>query len=222
MKRVIIFDVDGTLLNTIETITYHVNKAIEKYGVEAVDSSFTTGILGYSSRYLIEKVLEYRGFEYTEESLNQILDTYHKSYQSDVAYLTKAYDGITDLLEGLKGDGYLLASISNKPEHTLSVLYKEIDFNKYFDFSLGQVDSIPKKPSPNMVYELMKALDLKKEELVFVGDTEVDYETAKNADIDFIAVTWGFRTKESLVSLNPKYMVDSVKELEDLIRGGSL
>lgn len=222
MKRVIIFDVDGTLLNTIETITYHVNKAIEKYGVEAVDSSFTTGILGYSSRYLIEKVLEYRGFEYTEESLNQILDTYHKSYQSDVAYLTKAYDGITDLLEGLKSDGYLLASISNKPEHTLSVLYKEIDFNKYFDFSLGQMDSIPKKPSPNMVYELMKALDLKKEELVFVGDTEVDYETAKNADIDFIAVTWGFRTKESLVSLNPKYMVDSVKELEDLIRGGSL
>lgn len=220
MKKFVVFDVDGTLLDTIETITFHVNKTIEKLGLEAVTSDFTAGILGYSSVYLIEKTLEFRGYEYTEEKLDEILDYYHRSYQSKVSYLTKAYEGILDLLVYLKGEGYGLASISNKPDHTLSVLYEEIDFNKYFDFVLGQVDDIAKKPNPDMVYRLMDEFNLEKEDLVFVGDTEVDYETAKNAGVDFIAVTWGFRTKEELAKLKPEYMVDTVSELKDTIKEG--
>ena len=217
MKKLIIFDVDGTILDTIETITYHVNKMLKTLDLEAVSSSFTGGILGYSSKYLIEKVLDHKGYSYDEEELERLLDVYHKSYQSEVAYLTKPYSGIVHLLEKLKDEGLFLAALSNKPHHTLSVLFKEIDFNKYFDYVIGQRDDVPKKPSPDMVFEIMDKFDLDKDDLCMIGDTEVDYETAKNAKIEFIAVTWGFRTKDELLELNPEFIADDVTELGALI-----
>lgn len=217
MKKLIIFDVDGTILDTIETITYHVNKMLKTLDLEAVSSSFTGGILGYSSRYLIEKVLDHKVYPYDEDELERLLDVYHKSYQNEVAYLTKPYSGIVHLLEKLKNEGVLLAALSNKPHHTLSVLFKKIDFNNYFDYVIGQKDEIPKKPNPDMVFEIRDKFGLKNEDLCMVGDTEVDYETAKNAKIEFIAVTWGFRTKDQLLELNPEFIADDITELGALI-----
>lgn len=220
MKKLLIFDVDGTILDTMETITFHINKAINEYGIEPVDSSYTASILGYSSVFLLEKVLEFRDYKCDKNKFTEILDTYHKSYQDDVTHLTKPYDGIREMLSDLKDKGYLLAALSNKPEHTLSVLFDKIDFNKYFDYSTGQIDDIPKKPDPYMINFLIDKFSLEKEDVCLIGDTEVDFETAKNAGIDFIAVTWGFRTKKQLEDLNPKFIVDDVGELRKLIAEG--
>lgn len=219
MKKLLIFDVDGTVLDTIETITFHINKAINEFGIESVDSSYTSSVLGYSSVFLMEKVLQYRNYEYDMDTFNEILDLYHKYYQGDVSYLTKPYEGIVEMLTYLRDKGYILTALSNKPDHTLSVLFDKIDFKKYFDFSIGQVDDIPKKPDPYMINYIVDKYSLKKEDICLIGDSEVDFKTAKNADIDFIAVTWGFRTKEQLESLNSKYIVDSVKELREVIEG---
>lgn len=201
----------------METITFHINQAIGRYGISPVTSDYTASILGYSSVYLLEKVLEYRGYKCDKKRFNEILDLYHKSYQDDVTYLTKPYDGIIDMLLDLKKRGFILGTLSNKPEHTLSVLFNEIDFNKYFDYTTGQIDAIPKKPDPHMVLQMMDKYSLDKKDVCFIGDTEVDFNTAKNAGIDFIAVTWGFRTRRQIEDLNPKYIVEDIEELKNTI-----
>ncbi|MDO5026760.1 MAG: HAD family hydrolase [Tissierellia bacterium] len=220
MKKLIIFDIDGTTLDTMETITFHINKALEKYGIEPVDTSYTSSILGYSSVYLMEKVLEYRGVEYDQDKFKEILDTYHNSYQSQVTHLTKPYEGIIQALKDLREMGYILVALSNKPEHTLSVLFEEMDLYKYFDFVRGQVDEDPRKPDPYMVNLILDKYSVDKEDAILIGDTEVDYETARNSQMDFIAVSWGFRSKKQLEELNPSHIVDDVKEMMALIKEG--
>lgn len=219
MKKLIVFDVDGTLLDTIETITFHINKTLETIGVEKVDSRFTSKVLGYSSRFLMEEVLKSRGYKYENKELDRLLDVYHDFYRADVSYLTRPYDGVIELLEDLKASGYMLAALSNKPDHTLSVLFNEIDFNKYFDYVSGQRDEIAKKPKPDMVYEIRDRLGISLGEMCLVGDTEVDFKTSQNSGIDFIAVSWGFRTKEQLEALAKFRIVDTVEELKEKIKG---
>ena len=220
MKKLLIFDVDGTTLDTMETITFHINRALAQYGIEPVDISYTGSILGYSSVYLMEKVLEYRGYDYDDEKFKEILDTYHKSYQADVTHLTKPYDGIIEALVDFRKKGYTLVALSNKPDHTLSVLFKAMDLYKYFDYVKGQEDGTPRKPDPYMVNYILDKYSMSKDQAILIGDTEVDYETAKNSGLTFIAVTWGFRTREELKRLDPQYMVDDVFGLRKIIEEG--
>ena len=217
MKKLLIFDVDGTTLDTLDTIVHFVNLTMKDLGLDRFDKEEIVNSIGYSSDYLIKSALDLRGYEYYEEKLKNALDIYHRHYQADVTHLTKPYEGIEDLLVELKQKGYLLGAVSNKPEHTLSIVFKELDFAKYFDYSIGQIDNIPKKPEPNMIYMLKDKFEIDEEDITIIGDTEVDYHTAMNANVEFIAVTWGFRSKDQLLTLNPKHIVDSVDQLRDLI-----
>lgn len=220
MSKLIIFDVDGTLLNTLDTISYHVNRSFEKLGLEGFSSQEVSAVLGYSSVFLIESLLKKRGFVYDENSLKECVEAYHKNYQAAVGYLTHPYEGIVELLIELRALGYKLVALSNKPDHTLSKLFREIDFDKYFDYTMGQVDELPKKPDPYMVDKIIDKYQIDKKDAILVGDSEVDYQTALNAGLDFVAVSWGFRSREYLQRLNPKYIVDTSEELLNLIKGG--
>lgn len=224
MTKIIIFDVDGTILNTIDTIRYHVNKTFEGLGLEGFTNKEVEEVLGYSSNYLIESLLKKRGLDYDEALLKKTVDDYHKNYQKEVSRFTKPYEGIVDILINLREEGYGLVALSNKPQHTLSRLFKNIDFEKYFDYYMGQEDGFPKKPDPYMVNKILDRFSVDKKDVILVGDSEVDYMTAKNSGIGFIAVSWGFRSRDYLIGLKPDNLVDTsedlLKLLKKILKGG--
>lgn len=220
MRKLLIFDVDGTTLDTLDTIIYFVNLTMVDLGLDIFEKEEIINSIGYSSEYLIKEALNKRNYDYDDEELQRVMGIYHKHYQSDVTYMTKPYDGIVELLENLKSQGYLLAALSNKPEHTLSKVFEALDFAKYFDFSIGQIDNIPKKPEPNMVYMIKEKFGVSLDDICLIGDTEVDYNTAKNASVEFIGVSWGFRTIEELSQLHITHLAHSVKELGELLNSG--
>lgn len=217
MKKLFILDVDGTTLDTIETITYYVNRTLIQAKLEPVTSSEIAQLMGYSSRYLIEHAMALRGFEVTDEKIDEAMDYYHACYQSDVTYMTKAYEGILEMIEEIKAGGHVVVALSNKPDHTLQIIFDKMDLNKDFDFVLGQKDELPKKPDPAMVYDIMERFGIARESTWFIGDTEVDFETAENASVNFIGVSYGFRSKEQMQALNPEYLFDDVASMRDFI-----
>ena len=218
MTKFIIFDVDGTILNTIDTIRYHVNSTFEGLGLEGFTNHEVEEVLGYSSNYLIESLLKKRAVDYDEILLKKTVDDYHRSYQEEVSRFTKPYEGVIDILINLKEKGYGLVALSNKPQHTLSRLFKDIDFEKYFDYYMGQEDGFPKKPDPYMVNKIRERFSLDKKDAILVGDSEVDYMTAENSGIAFIAVSWGFRSRDYLLGLKPRYLVDTSEDLLKLLK----
>ena len=214
-KRLIIFDVDGTLLNTIDTIAFHGNRALRELGFDEMDVSDFIRFVGNSSLDLVQRLLEKQGV-YDPKEVKKVMDLYHKYYQKDVTYLTHPYDGILDLVKDLSKRGYIVTAISNKPDHTLRIVIDEMEIADLFDFSQGQMDDIEKKPSAQMVNILLEKFGVRKEDACIIGDSEVDIQTGKNADIKTVAVSWGFRSEEELRSLDPDWLVHEVDELRAL------
>ncbi|NLW52290.1 MAG: HAD-IA family hydrolase [Tissierellia bacterium] len=214
-KRLIIFDVDGTLLNTIDTIAFHGNRALRELGFDEMDVSDFMRFVGNSSLALVQRLLEKQGV-YDPKEVKKVMDLYHKYYQKDVTYLTHPYDGILDLVKDLSKRGYIVTAISNKPDHTLRIVIDEMEIADLFDFSQGQMDDIEKKPSAQMVNILLEKFGVRKEDACIIGDSEVDIQTGKNADIKTVAVSWGFRSEEELRSLDPDWLVHEVDELRAL------
>lgn len=214
-KRLIIFDVDGTLLNTIGTIAFHGNRALRELGFDEMDVSDFMRFVGNSSLALVQRLLEKQGV-YDPKEVKKVMDLYHKYYQKDVTYLTHPYDGILDLVKDLSKRGYIVTAISNKPDHTLRIVIDEMEIADLFDFSQGQMDDIEKKPSAQMVNILLEKFGVRKEDACIIGDSEVDIQTGKNADIKTVAVSWGFRSEEELRSLDPDWLVHEVDELRAL------
>lgn len=217
--KLIAFDVDGTLLDTLDTITYHVNDTLVDYGFKEVnDAKYMLSILGYGSRYLIEKSIQYHEKDYdNEEKIEEVLQEYTKRYNANPSYLTKVYPGLEDLVKYLKDKGYLVAAYSNKPDNVLRPLMEDIFKKGLFDHIEGQKDGAPSKPHPQVLNSIIDMFNLDKKKVVYVGDSDVDVETAKNAGVVSLAVSWGFRSRDFLEKLNPDYLVDTAEEAKDII-----
>ena len=129
---------------------------------------------------------------------------------------TCTYDGIPEALQYLKIKGYRLAVVSNKGQEAVTTLHNKF-FRNYAEFSLGETSVIPKKPAPQMILEALRRFNLTPAEAVYVGDSEVDFQTAKNAGTDVILVTWGFRDKDFLASLKPTFLINRPSELTSIL-----
>ena len=217
LDKLVIFDIDGTVLNTIETIAFHGNRALKELGFKEMDVDYFRKFIGNSSRYLIEKLLETQGAELSEENIVGVMDLYHKYYQEGVSYLTHEYEGMLDLVRDVRKAGNIACAISNKPDHTLSILFTELDINKEFDFVQGQKDDVKKKPDPFIVDMLVDKYGVKKEDTYIIGDSEVDIMTGKNANVRTIGVLWGFRSKNEIEEKNPDFLVEDIYELRSLL-----
>jgi phosphoglycolate phosphatase len=213
-NKAVVFDLDGTLLDTVDTISYHLNRALSECGFDTVNREKTRAFVGNGPRRLIERAL---GEKLTQESYDAVFGIYDKSYNASPSYLTKPYSGIVDLVLNLKKEGYLIGIISNKQEKIVQKTVKEV-FGDLFDSVLGQVDNIPVKPDPKAMARVFDSLGVAPSMTVYVGDSEVDIISGHNIGAKkTIGVTWGFRSKDTLVDAGAEYIADSADELYKMI-----
>ena len=208
-KNTIIFDLDGTLLNTLEDLTDGVNHTLCQYGFPEKTRQEVRRALGNGARWLIRSSLPE---EVPAPELDQVLKDYEAYYQEHCRIKTGPYDGILELLEDLKRRQVKMAIISNKGDGAVRELNRQY-FSEYISTAQGVHEGIRRKPSPDAVLEALKKLESSPKDAVYVGDTEVDYETAKNAGLDCVLVSWGFRDREQLKLLQPDLLIDTPQEL---------
>jgi phosphoglycolate phosphatase len=213
MIKGIIFDMDGTILDTLTDIKLSVNHAlsIKKYPLKT-DEDIKKAV-GNGAYKLIERVVP----DYLlEQEIKEVFSLYQAYYDQNSNTHTKLYPNILRLLRTLKEYGFYLGVVSNKFEHLVNELNTKM-FENLFDVSIGEVKGIPIKPNPDMLYKALKVLNLENSEVLFVGDSEVDMDTAKNANIVSVGVTWGFRDQELLIKHHAKYIINEPFELIDII-----
>lgn len=211
MRKLVIFDLDGTLLNTIPDIASAVNYALSKNGFQIHDTCTIKSFVGNGINKLFERALptNYK----TEEWIMRIRQDFIPYYNEHCSDFTMPFEGITELLYTLQRLGIMTAVASNKYEHAtktlISTYFPEIDFCAI----MGQRDNVPTKPDPTIVKEILNITNTSKNEVLYVGDSGVDMQTAINAGIDAIGVTWGCRTRNELESYMPMAIADTAEEV---------
>lgn len=206
----IIFDLDGTLLNTLEDLADAVNHTMRQYNFEEKTIEEVRKFVGNGVKRLLELCVP-MGVEHP--SFDAILETFVTYYGNNSDHKTRPYDHILDLLESLANNNYHLAIVSNKIDNAVKDLNKQY-FSKWIDIAIGETKEIKRKPAPDMVHTCLMKMKLTPSDVVYIGDSEVDILTAKNSGIDCISVDWGFRDSNWLVNHGAKCIFSDVKALE--------
>ncbi|MEF9940999.1 MAG: HAD family hydrolase [Lachnospiraceae bacterium] len=216
MYKACIFDLDGTLTDTLESLTYSVNKTLEELHLTHITSEQCRRFVGNGSRVLLERALQAAG---DKELLHieEAVSTYARIFKTYCTYHVESYDGIPQMLEKLMTQGVQLGVLSNKPDAQANHVIETIFGNQVFTCVKGQCDEMPKKPDPTGAWFVAQHLHARPEECLYVGDSDVDIETGTAAGMNTIGVTWGFREKEVLLNAGAKHTIDKPAELIDLL-----
>lgn len=209
--KAIVFDMDGTVLDTLDELTKSLNYVFARHGLPALTQDAIRPCLGFGYDGFIDKAAP----DAPESLRRTMTDEFIAYYSAHCQTTTFPYAGIPQVLGRLKAAGYHMAIVSNKGQGAVSELHDEY-FKDYVDFSLGETPMYRKKPAPDMVWEALKRLGCAKDDAIYVGDSEVDKETADNAGLDAALVTWDFRDRDFLESLQPTYLIDTREELGEL------
>jgi len=209
MKDTVIFDLDGTLLNTLDDLTDSVNFALGEMGYPPHTADEVRMMVGNSVIYLIEKALP-DGTD--KEIFDKTLALFESHYQTNMRNKTAPYDGVMLMLDKLSTAGYKLAVVSNKPDIFTKQLVGEL-FGDYIPLAIGRSETIARKPAPDMLELAMKQLGSDSESTVYVGDSEVDVKTSINAGVDCVGCLWGFRDEQTLRSAGATTLISSPDEL---------
>lgn len=213
MINTIIFDLDGTLLNTLEGLKNSTNFALKKFNSPEITLEQTRSFVGNGVRKLIERAIP-NGEK--NPDFEKCLNTFKEHYSKTMYQKTVAYDGIEDMLTELKKRGIKTGVVSNKFDTAVKELCKN-----YFDgliiVAIGESPNVRKKPAPDSVLKAMKILGAKPENTLYVGDSDVDIQTAKNSNLKSVGVTWGFRDRELLEKEGADFIINTPCELLELI-----
>lgn len=212
MKKLVIFDMDGTILNTLDDLKDTLNYALEQYHFPARTLEETRAFVGNGIHKLIERAVP----EGTDaQTVENVFGTFLEYYQIHCMDRTRPYPGIVSLLQSLKEAGLRTAVVSNKADAAVQELCERF-FPGLFDFAVGEHEGVQKKPAPDMVQLALRALGTQEPDAVYVGDSDVDIATAKNSGLDSIIVTWGFRDREFLESQGADVFADTPEEVREL------
>lgn len=217
MYRCCIFDLDGTLLNTLEALTNSVNGMLDHFQLGPIDEAHIKKFVGDGYKVLVERTLKYCGDEkltHYEEGLKVYMDVFAAHSMDGV----KPYDGIPELLEYLKGEDIRIAVLSNKPHEKTVANIIEVFGEGYFDMVAGEQQGVNRKPDPEGVFRIMEQLQVQASECLYIGDTSTDMETGIAAKVDTVGVLWGFRDKVELGSYGPKYLVENPGEMIEIVK----
>ena len=214
----IIFDLDGTLINTIDDLGQACNHALSACGYPTHKIEDYPRLVGNGINKLIERALPES--DRNEETVMQLRAFFVPYYDEHNCDLTHPYDGIAALLETLKQQGHTLAVASHKYQAATEKIVEKL-FPGIFDVVLGERENVARKPDPQIVWDILEAIGRKGEEAIedalYIGDSLVDAETAKAAKLPFVACTWGFCTREQLMTAQAHYMADHPKEILTII-----
>lgn len=211
--KAVLFDMDGTLLDTLEDLCDSTNHALRQMGYPPRGIEEIRRFIGNGAEKQIRRAVP-EGT--SEEKIMETLAAFRAYYQDHCQIKTKVYDGLLDMLSELKEKNVKMAVVSNKPDAAVKKLSKEY-FGDRLDYAIGPSDGVRCKPYPDMAEEALKALGVEKKDAVFVGDSEVDVQTGLNAGLDVIAVSWGFRSREVVIEAGAKMIADDAHQLEKFI-----
>ena len=214
MKSLLIFDLDGTLLDTVADLAASTNYALNQCGFPKHETSAYNFFVGNGINKLFERVLPED--EKTQDNILQIRHYFLEYYGEHNADLTLPYPGISDMLLALQKSGIKLAVASNKyqkgTEKLVRHFFPEIEFTAIF----GQRDNIPTKPDPTIVYDILSIAQTEKQQALYIGDSGVDMLTAQNSGIEAVGVSWGFRPRVEMEAYSPAYIVDHPTQIIEI------
>lgn len=215
MKRydTVIFDLDGTLLNTLEDLTDSVNYALSLHGFPCRKIEEVRSFVGNGVAILME--LSLAGGR-DNPQYEKCLADFRRHYSENLQNKTEPYNGIMELLEQLSKDNIKMAIVSNKFDKAVKGL-NQVYFGEYIKVAIGESEGVSRKPAPDTVLKALEELGSTADKAVYVGDSEVDAKTAKNSGIMFVGVTWGFRDREVLEQEGADYIIDKPQELLGII-----
>ena len=209
-----IFDLDGTLINSLTDIALSMNKALEILGYPTHEIQKYVDFIGSGAKHLAACAID-ESKRQNDKEVEKLLSVYKEIYATAYLDNTAAYDGIEKMLNTLCGD-IPVCVLSNKPNQATKELVEIIFKDISFKYVYGQREGIPKKPDPFVVLQIAKELELKPEEIMYVGDSGVDMQTGRSAGCVTVGVLWGFRTREELLENGAQYLVDSPQKIVDI------
>lgn len=215
MKKLAIFDLDGTLLNTIADLAHCTNYALKKLDYPTHEVEEYNLMVGNGINKLFERALP-EGAK-TEENILRVRKKFVPYYDVHNADDSRPYPGIPELLSHLQSAGIQLAVASNKYQTATQKLIAHYFPGIHFAAVFGQREGVNVKPDPTIVFDILKLANVQKEDVLYVGDSGVDMQTAANAGIAACGVTWGFRPRTELENFHPEYIVDTAEEIKDLL-----
>lgn len=216
MYRLVIFDLDGTLVNSLDDLGNSCNEALRKFGYPEHEMEKYRYFVGDGVPMLIRRALPEE--ECTEENIAMVKAAFDEIYGRNYNRLTKPYDGITKLIADLREKGIITAVASNKPDEFTQKIVSGM-FGDAFSFVSGKRDCFEKKPDPGIALYIMEKMGVTPEETLFAGDSSVDMQTASNAHCDSVGCTWGFRTRQELIDNKAKYIADHPSDILSIAAG---
>lgn len=211
MKKLVVFDLDGTLVDSIYDLGNAVNFALKEYNLPLHPMSDYYTFVGNGMEDLVRKSLGDKGGD--DElylKVRKIFDSHYNAHSNDN---TSAYDGISELLETLKSKGIKTAVLTNKDQEYVGAILDKCFPNHKFDLYYGQRQGVMRKPHPQAFELLLDELKVAKDDCLYIGDSEVDVKTAFNAEVELVAVTWGYRSVKTLLDAGAKNIVNTPKEI---------
>lgn len=209
----VLFDLDGTLLDTLEDIWSAANHVLREMGYPEVTLAQMRGFVGSGAEMQLRRAM---GARASEEEVQRALALYKPYYAAHCQEKTKPYAGVLELMRALREEGFRIAVVSNKPDEAVRPLVAE-HFGALAEVAMGETAARRRKPAPDMVFDALAALGAEKSRAVYIGDSEVDIETARNAGLACIAVSWGFRDREQLVEAGAREIAANAAELRALL-----
>ena len=211
--KAVLFDMDGTVLNTLGDRAAAVNHTLREFSMPERSIAEVAAALGNGAAYLIAHTVP----DGTPKELtDKVLAAYAPDYDAHCDILTAPYDGIVPLMQKLRERGVKLAVISNKQDTAVKPLAEKY-FPGLLEIAVGESAEVRRKPNPDAVLAALRHIGVEREDAIYVGDTEVDLQTARNAGMECASVDWGFRTREQLVEIGAEHIFDTVQELEEYL-----
>ncbi len=216
MIKACIFDLDGTLADTLESMAIAANEALEQAGLRALPVDHYKYYAGDGAKTLVERAMKDAG-DPDLVHFDAVYRSYSQKFEKDCTYKVKVYDGIFQMLEGLRSRGIKTAVLSNKPHARALDVIRKLFGTEIFDHVQGQQDNIPKKPDPAGALMTARLLGVKPEECMYFGDTNVDMKTGNGAGMYTVGVLWGFRTRQELEENQAHHILSSPYQITDLV-----
>ncbi len=215
MKKTLIFDLDGTVLDTLKDLQNSVNFALKSYNFRQKSLEDVRNSVGNGLKMLIRRTLP---TEADEMTVYQVLSTMKEHYRLHCHDETAPYDGVPELLHRLHTEGFRMAIVSNKADAMTKELHR-VFFSDTIQVAIGETERLHRKPAPDMVFEALRQLGTEQSDAICIGDSEVDIETARNAGLPCLSVGWGFRSEEALLAAGAGTLCRTPQELYEAIKG---